>query len=336
MVVRRLRPVDVPVVAALIHSIGWGQTASDVENLLSREECRALGSYEEAGFEDGPGELLSIAALQCFDEPQSREETRGYGWLCYVATEPHARRKGLAGALITMLLSAAPVGTSLGLYGSAVGAPLYEKRFGFVDRGHAQFMSLGSDALRSIQPPTALPPGCSLAPASEVLPGVLALDQTVYGVDRSQELSRWACVEPATGQTRRACWALVSGGDVVGFVLGRAMHPGERIFLGPLIARTEDEAEVLLHAALSALSDDIEEVSMLVLDVGGPAGEIYGEGSALADRVGFERVGAVPSRLMTRGPSGSGPGSIAWVDRLPRARAENLPRPFAAAGYEFG
>ena len=75
---------------------------------------------------------------------------------------------------------------------------------------------------------------------------------------------------------------------------------------------------------------------MLVLDVGGPAGEIYGEGSALADRVGFERVGAVPSRLMTRGPSGSGPGSIAWVDRMPRARAESLPRPFAAAGYEFG
>ena len=189
MVARRLRALDAPSVTALIHTVGWQQTQSDIDALLTRDESSAIGTFEEAAFEDGDGELLSVAAMQTFHAPSSRDT--GYGWLCYVATAPQMRRRGLASALVTTLLSSVPAGSSIGLYGSVDGAPLYERRFAFVDRGHAQLLEFNKAKMSAVHTPTK-PAGCSLVPAAKALPEVLALDRECYGVDRAEALSRWA------------------------------------------------------------------------------------------------------------------------------------------------
>lgn len=316
-VIRRLCAPDATSVTSLIHQIGWQQTESDVRELLSREESVAMGAFEEGG------ELLSMAALQSFEEPSP-----GYKWLCYVATAPQARRRGLATAVLTMLFSSVPDGSSIGLYGSVDGGPLYERSFEFVDCGKAQLFGMGRDALNTVCS-HAVPLGCSFVPASAVLPEVLALDLQCYGVDRAEALSGWT--------HSSACWALLGPeGDAVGFVMGRPMHPGSGVFIGPLIAQSEAEAEALLRMALSALPADTQQVNLLVIDVCGMPVH-YGEGLAddhegmsLATRIGFEPVGEFPARLMARGPM------MPWVDNLPKARQEGATRPFAAAGYEFG
>ena len=284
MVARRVRPTDAQSVTALIHTVGWQQTADDVEALLTREGTNVLGTFEEAAFDDGDGELLSMAAMQTFRALPAPGS--GYEWLCYVASAPQARRRGLASALIATLLSSVPVGSSIGLFGSVDGAPLYEKHFGFVDCGYAQLFCMNKAAISKVHAPAELP-DCSLVNVVQALPEVLALDRQCYGVDRGKALSKWASESPGV------CWALLaSEGQALGFLLVRPMHPGSGVFLGPLVARTEAEAEALLRTTLASLPPEVEEVGMLVIDVRGS-------------------------------PAGDGEGLFA-------------PRPFAAAGYEFG
>ena len=330
MVTRPLRRADVPDVTALIHSFGWGQTSTDIEGCLDSTETQTLGEFDTA-----TNQLLSMAVLQVFTR-RSTSDT-GYGWLSYVATAPHARRRGLASALITTLLSTAPQNVPIGLYGSPDGAPLYAARFGFVDRGHANLVELSTDALRAIQCPTA-PSGCALVPAAEVMSAIIALDELTSGVDRSAALARWAATTP------EACWALRSdadGGEVVGFVLCRPLHPSG-VFIGPLTCRNDAEAEALLRAALSSVPRETPLAQMLTVDVWGGEGalpgpptgdEAPGEALELATgRLGFARLGAVPSRLMVHGTR----PPVPWVERAARARREGATRPFAAAGFEFG
>ena len=72
---------------------------------------------------------------------------------------------------------------------------------------------------------------------------------------------------------------------------------------------------------------------MLAVDVwdgGQTAASAAGEALALAEMLGFERLGAKSSRLMVRG------GEPAWVKRAPAARAAGFPRVFFAAGFEWG
>ena len=328
MVTRPLRRADVPDVTALIHSFGWGQTSTDIEACLDSTETQTLGEFDTA-----TNQLVSMAVLQLFTR-RSTSDT-GYGWLSYVATAPHARRRGLASALITTLLSTAPQNVPIGLYGSPDGAPLYAARFGFVDRGHANLVELSTDALRAIQCPTA-PRECALVPAAEVMSAITALDELTSGVDRSAALDRWAATTP------EACWALRTDadGEVVGFVICRPLHPSG-VFIGPLTCRDDAEAEVLLRAALTSVPQETtHSAQMLTIDVWGGDGEAprpsstgdKAPGDAFATaRLGFERLGEVPSRLMVQGTR----PSVPWVDRVARA-SEGAARPFAAAGFEFG
>jgi GNAT superfamily N-acetyltransferase len=319
MVMRNLCASDVPSVATLIHSIGWQQTEEDLLSLVA-------GGTVIGDFEAETGELLSVAALQTFHEPSGTalesEHARGYSWLSYVATAPRARRRGLASALVASLLASAPAGVPIGLYGSADGAPLYASRFGFVDCAQAQLMALAPHHAPCNPSPSSAPRGCVLVPASEALDEIAALDARVYGVDRAAALRRWA----RAGSVGRAGWALQCDGEVVGFVLSRALHDG--VILGPLVCRGDDEADALLSCALGSLGSERPTVQMLVL-------RVDAEAEALAARFGFERVGEVPARLMVAATVAAH-ASMPWLDRMPQARVERAPRPFAAAGYEFG
>ena len=280
---RELRLTDAPAIATLIHSFGWQQTERDLRHLLSSNNVIAFGYFEES-----TSELLSLAALQSFDSTAEAGEI-GFGFLSYVATTPHARRQGLASALVTSLLAFVPSSIPIALLGSPDGAPMYKAKFGFTDRGHGHLVSMGKEKLARIKidyagfrpffgsaggekrmvliPKLETLYDVSLLPAEEALDDLLELDRRVFGVDRRDALSKWVDAYPDSA------WAVCdyAEGHILGYVVCRPMHP-TGFFLGPMVCESMDHAECLLLAALAGLPDGVEEVHALMLDVWG-AGE---------------------------------------------------------------
>ena len=319
---RPLSSVDAQAMTSLIQGdgIGWQQTADDISQLLRGDAADVVGAFEE-----GSGELVSVAAL-----PRFRGDKGEWAWLCYVATAPRARRQGLATGLVASLFQDLAAGTPAGLYGSALGAPLYASKFGFVDRGFAHLVRLpGSrlvDASAHLIGPTI--GGLSLVRARDYgLRGIAELDEEVYCTNREDTLRRWAEAMPG------AAWVLADdSGRCQGFILGRAASDGT-LWLGPLISTSHSGAEALLRAALSGLPRSVSAVQMLAVDVwdhGRKHQAGTSEGLALVDSLGFEQLGAEPSRLMVRGIE------PAWIKRAPGARSAASARVFCAAGFEWG
>ena len=175
---RPLSSVDAQAMTSLIQGdgIGWQQTADDISQLLRGDAADVVGAFEE-----GSGELVSVAAL-----PRFRGDKGEWAWLCYVATAPRARRQGLATGLVASLFQDLAAGTPAGLYGQ-LGAPLYASKFGFVDRGFAHLVRLpGSrlvDASAHLIGPTI--GGLSLVRARDYgLRGIAELDEEVYCTNR--------------------------------------------------------------------------------------------------------------------------------------------------------
>lgn len=229
-----LRPLlraDAPAMEALIHGdgVGFQQTSSDLRALLDTvSEGGCLGA-----FDDRTGALLSMAALPTYSPSKEHE----WSWLAYVATDVRARRRGLASSLVMALLSTVPASRPLGLYGSALGAPIYE-RMGFADAGRAQLCNLPGDALSVIGAAETLPQldRAHIVPASSVLPAVSSLIDRTYSASHSGALySQWARPTASVALVRE-------DGVATGVVLSRPVTD-DGVWLGPLIAETAEAAE---------------------------------------------------------------------------------------------
>jgi len=420
-----LRIPDAPIMTNFMQGdgIGWQQTQDDLCNLLSIDDSLMLGLFcgnddqNNSKCDDDRIDLLSMAGLSTFhSDPSSSVSTSGnvddYGWLSYVATAPHARRKGYASTLVSKLLKSSLLSSSsssinklpeinhkqlpVGLFASSLGAPLYERN-GFVSSGAgAQLVqyeyfdgSVGIDnGCKTRHPANPANKGSTtstsivnsedfitLVPASQVVSKVISLDAKVYGVSREKIIRHWASVTAATnpetitaktdtvttpknmikGTSEKALslaaagnWVLMENNEAQGFILGRPLyhpdHVSSGVFLGPIIARSDEEASLLLQTALSSMFRcGVTLVQSLTL----LSGKENVEGGALrwctntvavagkAAEVTFMKLGE-PSNLMVRGQS------LPWLDRMRQLThkkeeyKESFLRPYAAFGYEYG
>jgi GNAT superfamily N-acetyltransferase len=160
-----------------------------------------------------------------------------YGPFAYIglmAVHPDMQRQGIAMALMQRLLSWLDArGCPLALLdASKAGAPLYVK-LGFVDE----------DLTLRYQAPSPLPQGSvhrqvRLLTSADI--GLLAaFDTPIFGADRSALLGSMLSEYPDR------CLALFDDHILAGYVIAQP------ILLGPWLARTPEEAEVLLRAALT-------------------------------------------------------------------------------------
>jgi len=160
-----------------------------------------------------------------------------YGAFAYiglVAVDPACQRQGIGRALMAHILACIdPRGVPALLDASPMGYPLYLD-LGFVETGQAHVYVC-------TQPPQMTPPpsGISLARPSD-LPDLVAFDAPLFGGDR--------CALLRLLQRDFSQGALVRR-DEDGQVSGYLIAKGHR--LGPWAARTAQDAEMLLRAALA-------------------------------------------------------------------------------------
>lgn len=160
-----------------------------------------------------------------------------YGSMAYVglvSVLPELQRRGVARAMMDYLLDWARErgGPVVVLDASAAGAPLYE-RLGFVDDEKTNVFALDDCSALPPESPRVAP----LLPAD--LPDVAAFDAPIFGAERLAVL-RYLL----GGAPERAFVARDAAGAVAGYLFAQVNA------IGPWAARTAEDAEGLLAAAL--------------------------------------------------------------------------------------
>lgn len=282
----RLDTKDLAAMEQLIHGLGvkWQQTKRDLQRLV--EEHSVLGIR-------GPDGLVSMGALRKWSASKV-----GWGWLSFICTAPAARRRGLARRLVTALLDGSG-SIPIGLYGGGTALSLY-RSLGFEVRGEARLLRRQEGFVPALDSSLERPE--RLAPDSPRFDAVVERDREIYGGNRRADLCAWI-QEPGFG------FSLSSGA----YVFGRARYP-DGIWLGPLVAESSTDAEILLAEALRAAPKG--PVEMIE-----PAG-VPSVLAAVASGLGFSAFGI--TNLMVRGSD------------VPPSMSHRGLGPVVASGFEYG
>jgi len=208
---------------ALSKSANWNQNESDWRLML------AIGRGWGITLRDG---TLAASTLVL---PYGGN----FAWISMVLVLPEQRRKGYATQLLQRALreNAAARLTSI-LDATPAGREVYLQE-GFQDRWGFKRYALAAPSA-GFMPVAAVRP---LAPRD--WPALLALDLRAFGAGRERLLRNLA------GRLPAAALAAEREGALAGFVLGRDGREASQI--GPLVARDEESALVLLNAALAGV-----------------------------------------------------------------------------------
>jgi len=162
-----------------------------------------------------------------------------FAWVSMVLVLPEQRRKGYATQLLQRALREnAAIGLTSILDATPAGHAVYAQE-GFQDRWGFKRFSLSSFAKEFSSQRKIRPVGKADWPA------ILELDLRAFGASRERLLRNLALRLP------EAALVAEHDGNLSGFVLGRDGREAKQI--GPLVARDEDTALVLLDAALAGV-----------------------------------------------------------------------------------
>ncbi len=223
--IRRLTLRDLTACADLSENRGW-----------PREEHKwgfLLSSGKGYGIDDPDGGLVAACVVTEYG-PQERPGLGAIGMV--LVAERHARQ-GIGRRLMRHVVSTMGT-TPLTLHATPNGRPLYEE-LGFKVTGRAEMV-------RGRFTPDGSPsPVTTRAATAEDLTGILALDEEVFGADRTPLIIRL----PAFADQLRVA---EDGGGITGYA---AAWPNmETHVVGPLIARDTETAKALI-ASLAAHTD---------------------------------------------------------------------------------
>ncbi len=251
--IRTLHSGDIPRILAIAHSVGWTQTAPDLERMLcyAPDGCFGLELPPEG---ESAGGLVSTA-MAFSHGPE-------LGWIAMVLTDPAFRGQGLASRLMAHAIQhLRERGTHwIKLDASDLGRPIYE-RMGFAAE------NLMERRLRNAAPlPPPLFPSALRIEESDAIPP--ELDYRGFGADRGRLLRMLAGIEGA----RTA--VLADGG---GYAILRPNSRG--VQLGPMVCENAAAAETLLRWAVE--QSDGRTVQWDLIRENASA-------RALADAYGFE------------------------------------------------
>jgi GNAT superfamily N-acetyltransferase len=224
LVLRDMRPEDVPAGLRLCRAAGWNQRAEDWQALLGNGFFRV--AVRDAAIVGSGGAVVYGQRL---------------AWVAMILVDPEARRQGLATRLMQDVLARLEPVAVVGLEATPQGAPVYGG-LGFTDRGGFARMERPADAeaVRAAHEPAVPRPLTSAD-----LVALADRDQAVFGADRAAVLA-WA-----REQAPEYAWHVGAREEPSGYILGRHGHRTEH--LGPLVADDEETAARLLTAILAAV-----------------------------------------------------------------------------------
>jgi GNAT superfamily N-acetyltransferase len=298
-----MRAQDITAGMRLVALAGWNQTEDDWCFFLGTGDC--------------------FVAVRD-DVVIGTVTTTRYGprlaWIGMLLVDPAFRRQGIGTGLMQAAVDSLSGWPTIGLDATPAGRPLYE-RLGF--RGEFGLVRMAVDCLPpGCLPPGGLPPGClppgGLPSLQGSPPGVRPvedddwhaigeLDRAALGADRLPLLRALKKRAP------EAAWLSTRQGRVTGFCLGR--HGSRFQQLGPVVARTSDEALALCRAGLAPWQGQ-----PVIVDAPGRLGP--GQDAFLG---GLRGLGFAVQRPLTRMARGA-----------PLARPESAGRTFAICGPEYG
>ncbi len=249
----RLRPMtreDMGGAMKLSTAAGWNQTENDWRRLMENPENVCLAA-EYDGRMVGTTTAINYA--------------NQVAWIGMVLVDKAFRGRGVSKALLTHIIQKLESCKSVKLDATPEGQRVY-KKFDFKDEyrivrmTNPSWMPLFSSANADAEPePVRL----------KDLPGIIALDELVFGANRSQLIGSLIEEYP------EKAWLLKRGNHVAGFVLGREGNRYNQ--LGPVTASTVTDARTLLSAALKNLAgqpvlvdlpDDKKEISDWLISIG--------------------------------------------------------------------
>lgn len=223
--IRPLTQADAARGLELSSEAGWNQKAADWDLLV--QVCAGWGA------ERADGRLIGTT--------MAWRPTASQAWINMVLVAARSRGRGVARRLMDACLSEPePKGGATLLDATDMGAHLYLK-LGFT--GDREIIRLLRPADVSVLG-TAEAAACLRPVRPEDMGAIIRLDAEVSGVHRPEVLKNF--------QTRlpEGAWLLAgAAGRVDGFVLGRDGRFGAQ--LGPVVARSVDEARALLTRALA-------------------------------------------------------------------------------------
>ncbi|MCC6265866.1 MAG: GNAT family N-acetyltransferase [Bryobacterales bacterium] len=220
--IRILHAGDIPRILSIAHTVGWTQTAPDLERMLryAPDGCFGLELPPEGEWQGG---LVSTA--------MAFSHGLELGWIAMVLTDPAFRGQGLASRLMEHAIQhLRERGTHwIKLDASDLGRPIYE-RMGFAAE------NLMERRLRIASPLPLLPSALRIE-ESDAMP--MALDYHGFGADRGRLLRMLAGIEGART-------AVLAGGG--GYAILRPNSRGSQ--LGPMVCENAAAAETLLRWAI--------------------------------------------------------------------------------------
>jgi len=222
--IRLLFESDIPAAMRLKEAAGWNQTEGDWRRLLTLEPNGCFAALKN-------GRLVGTTTTTTYKDDLA--------WIGMVLVDPQNRRQGIASKLMTTALNylKGKVAT-VKLDATPQGKLVYEK-YGFevqslVERwsGQVKSASLG----RNDEPLS-----------DDLRRELLALDQSVFGTDRSKLIDCLIDDSLFTPVLKRS-----ADGELSGYALAR---PGTKTnYVGPIVATQADQIESLLDQILVELN----------------------------------------------------------------------------------
>jgi N-acetylglutamate synthase-like GNAT family acetyltransferase len=219
--IRGMRLTDLPRCAELNQCVGWNQLVQDWQRFLALEP-------EGCFVAEHDGRVIGTVTTVNY---QNR-----FGWVGMVIVDPAMRRRGIGGALLERgidYLKGIGVET-VKLDATPQGKLLYDT-MGFVDEyGAARWHGIAPQVTPDVQPE---------AMTTEDIRGVVALDEPVFGADRTQVIALYL------KHYLDRCMVMHNDGQIVGYLCGRRGRDAEHI--GPWVAQNRGVAETLLLTRLA-------------------------------------------------------------------------------------
>jgi len=226
VIIRVMRPTDIPSGLALCRASGWNRVAADWEHLL------ALGG-STSFVAELDGRVVGTATAVPYE--------RRFAWIGMVLVDPDARGRGIGTALTGRAVDALG-DVPARLDATPAGHPLY-CRLGFVEE---------SRLCRLTREPADVPDGAfgRKDPATLVRPmreedleAVTTRDRGVFGADRRRLLA-WAI-----GGAPALAWVAEGTAGLLGYCFGRRGHRWSQV--GPVVANTIDTGLRLVAASVA-------------------------------------------------------------------------------------
>jgi ribosomal protein S18 acetylase RimI-like enzyme len=234
LVLRPMRPADVPAAERLCRASRWNQTAREWELFLGVAGDHCLVAELD-------GRVVGTAVTTVYGE--------AVAWIAMVLVDPAQRGRGIGRTLLGRAIASAPAGCTPSLDATPAGRGLY-LTLGFSDE--YELTRFRGDVTREpVVTGTASGRRVQVAAADD-LDEIVELDRRTFGAERRDVLEwYWQGAPEGVWVSRDA---LDTSGDasITGFALSRSGHDADHV--GPIVACSTSEAIAHASTALSSAS----------------------------------------------------------------------------------